>query len=421
MGKRKSKSFSNKKRLITLGLVAGYLFCVIFGAYLIWAISFYKNKDALLEISTSKGNQVLSAGQIDEVTIYGMEHWLIDETGQLISNQPAFLHHSQTEHILSFHSLVFEQHEAFTPCFFMLDNSEEDPIRVFGIVAGTIVENTCGQRFASILLRDLPDLDTAMTIFVALFSFVYLIGILFTVLTIRKERELNQMRQDLIANVSHELKTPITSIRAMTEVLHDGILKDHTARQDFCVKIISEADRLEQLVLDILELSRLQSNRAEFQKNTTFAQELFPPIMDRYMMLCGDLGVHLDTSELHIKDIPLLYTDMDKIITLIETLMDNAVKFTGKGGTIWVSNQIHAKYTTFCIRDNGPGIRAEDVPRVFERFYKADIAHNSSGSGLGLAIAEEIARGLGEKIWLESEYGKGTSFCFTISYLPRRN
>lgn len=416
MGKRKSKSFSNKKRLITLGLIAGYLLCVVFGAYLIWAISFYKNKDALLEISTTKGNQVLSAGQIDEVTIYGMEHWLINENGQLISNQPAFLHHSQTEHILSFHSPVFEQREVFTPCFFMLDNSEENPIRVFGIVAGTVVENAHGQHFASILLRDLPDLDTAMTIFVALFSFVYLIGMLFTILTIRKERELNQMRQDLIANVSHELKTPITSIRAMTEVLHDGILKDHAARHDFCAKIISEADRLEQLVLDILELSKLQSNRAEFNKTLVYADGLIPPVMDRYMMLCGDLGIHLDTSGLNLESTPQLYTDSEKIITLIETLMDNAVKFTGKGGMIWISNQIHAKHTTFCIRDNGPGIRAEDASRVFERFYKADTAHNSSGSGLGLAIAEEIARGLGEKLWLESEFGKGSSFYFTISY-----
>ena len=112
----------------------------------------------------------------------------------------------------------------------------------------------------------------------------------------------------------------------------------------------------------------------------------------------------------------MLHTDTDKIITLIETLMDNAIKFTGKSGTIWVSNHIHAKRMTFCIRDNGPGIRAEDAPRVFERFYKADTAHNSSGSGLGLAIAEEIAKGLGEKLWFESEYGEGTSFYFTISY-----
>ena len=416
MNKGNSKSIPRKKRLTILGLVAAYLLCVIIGSFLIWAISFYKNRSDLLEIAANKGNQVLSAGTIDEVMIYGMEHWLFSENGKLVSTQSAFLHHSQTDDIRAFHSKVLDEEKVFTPCFFLLDNRENDPIRVFGIVIGTVVEGPGGHRFASILLRDLPDLDTTMTTFVVLFSFVYLIGVLFAVFTIRKERELNRMRRDLIANVSHELKTPITSIRAMTEVLHDGILKDHAARHEFCAKIIHEADRLERLVLDILELSKLQGNRAEFHKTPVYADGLFPPVIDRYMMLCGDLGIHLDTSGLDLKNIPLLHTDIEKIITLIETLMDNAVKFTGKGGTIWVSNQIHPKYTTFCIRDNGPGIRAEDVPRVFERFYKADIAHNSSGSGLGLAIAEEIARGLGEKLWLESEYSKGTSFYFTISY-----
>ncbi len=416
MSKRKSRTGSHKKRLIIFGLIAGYLICVIFGSYLIWAISFYKNKDSLLEIAANKGNQVLSAGQIDEVMVYGMEHFLLSEDGHLVCHQAAFLHHSQTQDICALHTKVLKHDNLFAPHFFLLGNRENDPIRVFGIVVGTVVESTDGHRYASILLRDLPDLDTTMTTFVALFSFVYAVGVLFTVLTIKKERELNRMRRDLIANVSHELKTPITSIRAMTEVLHDGILKDHAARHDFCAKIISEADRLEQLVLDILELSKLQSNRAEFNKTSVYADGLIPPVMDRYMMLCGDLGIHLDTSGLKLKETPILRTDTEKIITLIETLMDNAVKFTGKGGTIWVSNQIGTKYTTFCIRDNGPGIRDEDASRVFERFYKADIAHNSLGSGLGLAIAEEIARGLGEKIWLESEYGKGTTFYFTISY-----
>ena len=416
MSKRKSKTSPRKKRLIVTILVAGYLLCVLLGSYLIWAISFYKNKADLLDISTSKGYQVLSAGQIDEVMVYGMEHMLLNESGRLVSHQTAFLHRSQTQEIRALYRDVLEQGELFIPQFFLLDNRENDPIRVFGIVVGRVVEGPGGHRFVSILLRDLPDLDTTMTTFVVLFSFMYLIGVLFTVLTIRKERDLNRMRRDLIANVSHELKTPITSIRAMTEVLHDGILKDHAARHDFCAKIISEADRLEQLVLDILELSKLQGDRAEFNKTFVYADGLIPPVMDRYMMLCGDLGIHLDTSGLNLESTPQLHTDSEKIITLIETLMDNAVKFTGKGGTIWVSNQIHAKYTTFCIRDNGPGIRAEDASRVFERFYKADTAHNSSGSGLGLAIAEEIARGLGEKIWLESEFGVGTSFYFTISY-----
>ena len=408
-----SKSNSRKKRFIVLGLLTGYLLGLIVGCFIIWAIPFFKNKEDLLEISTNKGNEILSAGKIDEVMIYGMEHWMFNEHGQIISYQTAFLHHSQQDEIQTFYQQVLDEGEIFTPYFFLLDNREEDPIKVFGIVVGTVVESPSGLRFASILLRDLPDLDSTMLTYMALYTILYLVGVLFTVITIKKERELNRMRRDLIANVSHELKTPITSIRAMTEVLHDGMLKDQESKHNFSAKIIEETDRLEQLVLDILELSKLQSNRAEFNKAIIYADGLFPPIIDRYMMLCGDLGINLDTSGLNLN--AKLHTDSEKVIILISTLLDNAVKFTGSGGTIWVSSQVTSKTFTLCIRDNGPGISSEDVPRIFDRFYKADIAHNTKGSGLGLAIADEIAKGLGEKLWVESTFGVGTAFYFTIN------
>ena len=404
------------KRFLIATLAIIYFLGIFIGCFLVWLIPVTKNKTDLLEISYDKGQELLSAGLNDKVMIFGMEHYFYTEDGFLIAHESAFLHASQQKSISEYVPRAVENGELFVPTLFLLDNRGEDPRRIFGLVLATTMTGPSGHQFVSILLRDLPDLETTMLTYIALFTILYLVGVSFTLITIKKERELNRMRRDLIANVSHELKTPITSIRAMTEVLHDGILKDHAARHDFCAKIISEADRLEQLVLDILELSKLQSNRAEFKKTAVYADGLIPPVIDRYMMLCGDLGIYLNTTGLNLKDTPLLHTDSEKIITLIETLMDNAVKFTGKGGTIWVSNQIHSKHTTFCIRDNGPGIRAEDASRVFERFYKADTAHNSSGSGLGLAIAEEIARGLGEKLWLESEYGKGSSFYFTISY-----
>ena len=421
MNKQRTGAHPRRKRIVVFTLLLGYLFGILAGCFVIWLIPVTKNRADLLEIAHDKGQEVLSAGLMDEVMIFGMEHYFYTSDGFVISHESAFLHNSQRDYIGSFVPRTLEEGELFLPTFFLLDNRAEDPRRIFGMVAAVSVTGPGGHQFVSVLLRDLPDLDTTMISYVAIFTILYLVGVLFTVITVKKERELNRMRRDLIANVSHELKTPITSIRAMTEVLHDGMLKDPEAKHRFSAKIIEETDRLERLVLDILELSKLQSNRAEFKKTAIYADGLIPPVMDRYMMLCGDLGIHLDTSGLNLQPVPPLHTDANKIISLIETLMDNAVKFTGAGGTIWVSSQIHSKHVTFCIRDNGPGIRAEDVPRVFERFYKADVAHNSSGSGLGLAIAEEIARGLGEKIWLESEFGKGTSFYFTISYSPRRN
>lgn len=414
-----SKAVSNvhpSKRKAALVIAAVYLICVVVGCLIIWVIPFAKNKSDLLEIAADKGEEILSAGQKEEVMIFGMDYALYSKTGFQLYEINNFLYGSEWQRIANCATEVFVKGQIFSPAILLLDNRDEDPRTIFGVIVGTLVEGPGGRSFASILIRDFTDLDTSMIIYITIFSFVYVIGLIFMVNTLKKERELNQMRRDLIANVSHELKTPITAIRAMAEVLHDGLAKDEKARREYSGKIMEESDHLEQLVLDILELSRLQSNHTGFRKNHVHADGIIPPIVDRYMMLCCDLGITLDTEGLNLSDIPTLYTDTEKIVTLMNTLLDNAVKFTGQGGCIWIGSQIGPKYATFCIRDNGPGIRSEEVHRIFDRFYKADTAHNSSGSGLGLAIAAEIAKGLNEELWVESKYGIGSSFYFTISY-----
>lgn len=407
----------NPLRRFALILVGLYILGIVLGCVIIWAIPVFKAKEDLLTIAEDKGNQILSADLLDEVMTFGMDYSIYSDNGFVIYKENNFLYKEQWPYVDGFVDQVFAKGKIFVPTIFLMDNRGETPNWSFGVIIGvTVTSPTSGRQFASILLRDFNDLDTAMLIFFVLFTILYGVAIVFSAHTIRKERELNRMRRDLIANVSHELKTPITAIHAMAETLHDGLIKDELTRRDYAGKIIEESDHLEQLVLDILELSRLQSKRTEFHKETAYLDGIIPPIVDRHMMLCGDLGIHLDISGLKLEDAPAVNTDIEKIMTLMSTLLDNAVKFTGEGGTIWISNQIGAKHTTFCIRDNGPGIRGEDVQRIFDRFYKADIAHNSSGSGLGLAIADEIAKGLGEKLWVESKFGEGSAFYFTISY-----
>lgn len=406
------------KRNTIIGLLAAYFAGVLLGCALIWAIPFFQNREEMLDIASTKGSQVLSAGVMDNVTIFGMEHWLYNDHGRVVASERAFLHPRQWEYISSFVPKVLEQGQLFLPAFFQLDNQNEGCRYDFGIIAGVVVEGPSGNQFVSILLRDFPDLDTIMIIYIVLFSVMYLVGVFFVLNIVRKERALNQMRRDLIANVSHELKTPITAIRAMAEVLHDGMEKDAQSRHTYSGKIIEESDRLEQLVLDILELSRLQSDQTAFHKVFAHADDILPPVIDRYMMLCGDLGITLDAAGLELERIPVLYTDAERLVTLVNILMDNAVKFAGEGGSIWLTQQLHPKWVTFCVRDNGPGIQSEDVGRIFDRFYKADVVHNSAGSGLGLAIADEIARGLGEQLWVESTYGAGASFYFTVGLKP---
>lgn len=414
-----SKAVSNihpSRRRAVLVIAAIYLACVVLGCLIIWVIPFVKNRSDLLEIAADKGEEVLSAGLKEEVMIFGMDYALYSEDGFRLYNINNFLYASEWGRIAACAEDVFEKGQIFSPAILLLDNRDEEPHYIFSVIVGVVVRSSSGKPFASVLIRDFADLDTTMLIYIAIFSFLYTIGLLFMFRTLKKERELNRMRRDLIANVSHELKTPITAIRAMAEVLHDGMAKDEKNRKLYSGKIIEESDRLEQLVLDILELSRLQSNRTDFKKEHVYADGIIPPVVDRYMMLCCDLGISLDVSGLQLSEVPQLCTDVEKIVTLLNILLDNAVKFTGEGGSIWISNQIGPKCVTFCIRDNGPGIRSEDVHRVFERFYKADTAHNSSGSGLGLSIASEIARGLDEALWVESKFGVGSSFYFTISY-----
>lgn len=415
MNKGFSGNSVSKKRAV-LAVIAVYLVCVILGCLIIWLIPFVKNRADLLEIAADKGQEVLSAGMMEEVMIFGMDYALYSENGFQLYQINNFLYESQWPYIAACAEQVFEEGEIFSPALLLLDNRDKDPRYIFGVIVGVVVQSSSGKHFASILIRDFADLDTSMIIYIVIFTFLYAIGLVFMTHTLRKERELNRMRRDLIANVSHELKTPITAIRAMAEVLHDDMAKDPKSRRAYSGKIIEESDKLEQLVLDILELSRLQSKREEFLKTQVYADGIIPPIVDRYMMLCGDLGITLDVSGLDLESVPALFTDYEKIVSLMNILLDNAVKFTGEGGCIWLSNQIGPKHTTFCIRDNGPGIRSEDVNRIFDRFYKADTAHNSGGSGLGLAIADEIAKGLGEKLWVESTYGEGSAFYFTISY-----
>ena len=198
-------------------------------------------------------------------------------------------------------------------------------------------------------------------------------------------------------------------------MLYDGLVRDETERRDYCRAILKESDLLEDMVMDILELSRLQSGRASITKIVTHADGVFPSAVDRYAMLCGDLGIELDTSGLDLESLPPLYTDEDRIRDLLGILLDNAVKFVGRGGKIWLTCARRGNRAVFCVRDNGPGIAKADQSRIFDRFYKADTSHNSRGSGLGLAIADEIVRNLGEKLWVESETGSGAAFYFTVS------
>ncbi|MCD8104433.1 MAG: ATP-binding protein [Lachnospiraceae bacterium] len=169
------------------------------------------------------------------------------------------------------------------------------------------------------------------------------------------------------------------------------------------------------MIQNILKLSEIQNHRTDLSKTTVSAKDCFGEILDEYRELCECMDITFYMPE-SIDRLPHLMTNKESVREIMKVLLDNAVKFVPEGGSIWVEASPASGHAVFCVRDNGPGIPKEQHQLVFERFFKSAEETNQGGSGLGLAIARELADGLGEKIWVESEAGMGAAFFFTIHF-----
>lgn len=266
---------------------------------------------------------------------------------------------------------------------------------------------------AVFLIKNLMDLPEAIAGYAVYCTFFYWLSAYFVVSNIRKGKKLDQLRQNYIANVTHALKTPVASIKALSETLCDEVEPDPNRQRLYYGMILREANRQDHMIRDILELSKLQSNGMDFSKTKFQAGAVFDPVVEKYAMLADCMDITLHVSE-HIEHLPPLYSNAACIKQILEILMDNALKFVPEGGDIWIDAAYTRKHATFCIRDNGIGIAKEALHHVFDRFYKYSHDFNEGGSGLGLAIAKEIIVGLKEKIWVESEPEQGAAFYFTV-------
>lgn len=278
------------------------------------------------------------------------------------------------------------------------------PIRDGGAVVGAVL-----------LIRNLIDLPAMIAGYSVFFTLFYWLSACVFLSSARRKRKLDKLQQNYIANVTHAFKTPIASIKALAETLCDGVEPDPDRQRVYYGMILQEANRQDHMVRDVLELSKLQSNGMDFTKEKIYADALFEPVWEKYATLCDCMGISLHISE-EIACLPPLYTNASCVKQILEILLDNAVKFVSEGGDIWVDASAARNQATISVRDNGIGITKDALPHVFERFYKYSHDFNESGSGLGLAIAKEISVGLKEKIWVESEPGKGAVFFFTVHY-----
>ncbi|WP_138495029.1 sensor histidine kinase [Paenibacillus pinistramenti] len=224
---------------------------------------------------------------------------------------------------------------------------------------------------------------------------------------------LEQTRRDYVANVSHELRTPIAAIRAMSETLCDGMLGDEQEQQRFYHLIQHESVRLQRLINDMLELSRLQSGSASILKSQVEAAPLIRAIQDRFEIIAEDLDISFQITDSALK-MPDFYGNRDRTEQVLIILLDNAFKFTREEGRVYVDASWDAEKVTVSVINEGAGIPEEDLPYLFDRFYKSDKSRSGSGTGLGLSIARQIMTQLGESIEAASENGE-TRFFFTLS------
>ena len=230
----------------------------------------------------------------------------------------------------------------------------------------------------------------------------------------RMSRELENLeasRRDLVANVSHELKTPITAIRAHLENLLDGVEQPDPEILEI---MLAQSERLGRLVEQLLDLSKLESGEVPLRREEVPLAPLVAQVMSEIEVACADRDVAL-TSHLP-EDLPAIEADPERVHQVLFNLVDNAVRFTPEGGAVRIEAERHDGSVLVSVAETGVGIPEAALPRLFERFYRVDSsrARGDGGTGIGLAIARSVVEAHGGTIRAESEPGLGSTFTFDL-------
>ena len=221
-------------------------------------------------------------------------------------------------------------------------------------------------------------------------------------------RRLESLRRDFVANVSHELRTPVTSVLSASETLaSEEELKPETRRR-FVEIIERNAQRLQNLVEDLLDLSRIESRQYHMNKGPVILGPVFEHVIDMFRQRAKERGLSLRLS--FGDSLPAVNADQRALEHVLINLVDNAVKYCDAGTTIELSAAGRGQSVRITVADDGPGIAAQHVPRLFERFYRVDRgrSRDQGGTGLGLAIVKHLVEAMGASIEVESQEGKGT-------------
>ncbi|QAT41775.1 HAMP domain-containing sensor histidine kinase [Aminipila luticellarii] len=241
------------------------------------------------------------------------------------------------------------------------------------------------------------------------------VGIIILIEDITQRQKLENMQMDFVANVSHELKTPLTTIKSYTETLLDGGVDDPEIRSEFLEIIDNEADRMNRLVKDLLQLSRLDNNQEILNRKEGNLISLLKAAVKKIELTAKNKDQHLNCLFNPEERIPV-DMDKDRIEQVILNVISNAIKYTPEGGRIDIDALKRDKTAVITVTDNGIGIPESEKSRIFERFFRVDKARSRAmgGTGLGLAISKQIVEGHQGTIQLESREGRGTKVMITL-------
>ena len=237
-------------------------------------------------------------------------------------------------------------------------------------------------------------------------------GSLLLVQDLTRIRRLETVRRDFVSNLSHELRTPLASLKALAETLQEGALDDPPAARRFVDQIQIEVDALTQMVNELLELSKIESGRFSLDRSPVAASDLLHSAARRMQVQAE--RAHITLRVEYAEDLPKVDVDSQRLEQVLVNLIHNAVKYTRPGGEVVLCAELVPGGVRFAVRDTGVGIPADEVSRIFERFYRVDKSRTGTGTGLGLSIAKHIVEAHQGKIWAESTEGQGSSFYFTI-------
>ncbi|MCY8582379.1 ATP-binding protein [Bacillus haynesii] len=231
-----------------------------------------------------------------------------------------------------------------------------------------------------------------------------------------EERRLDKLRKDFIANVSHELRTPISMLQGYSEAIVDDIASSEEEKKEIAQVIYDESLRMGRLVNDLLDLARMEAGHISLNVEPVELREFFERVFRKFYGVAGDKDITL-SHNLDLNEAKFVF-DPDKMEQVLTNLIDNAIRHTNAGGTVHVDVQSAQSGLKIAVKDSGSGIPEEDLPFIFERFYKADKARTrgKGGTGLGLAIVKNIVDAHNGSITVHSMLNEGTSFTF---YIPR--